>query len=116
LAARIDPPADPFERFEAIRTQVIESFTAHRRLWAATFDVLGQIEHIPRIREQLAASLQEAHEGLGRVFHDVSGPQAARVGAFYQALLTGVMAQLLIDPAHGPTGRELAETLRFIAS
>jgi hypothetical protein len=31
-------------------------------------------------------------------------------------LLTGVMAQLLIDPAHGPTGRELAETLRFIAS
>jgi hypothetical protein len=50
------------------------------------------------------------------MFHDVSGPQAVRVGAFYQALLTGVMAQLLIAPANAPTGRELAEPLRFIAS
>ena len=38
------------------------------------------------------------------------------VGSFYQALLTGVMAQWLIDPARAPSGRDLADALRIIVA
>jgi hypothetical protein len=38
------------------------------------------------------------------------------VGSFYQALLTGVMAQWLIDPQHALSGRDLAEGLRVITA
>jgi hypothetical protein len=37
------------------------------------------------------------------------------IGAFYQALLNGVWAQWLIDPARAPSARDLAGALQFIA-
>jgi AcrR family transcriptional regulator len=114
MLADIDPGED---RFEAVWTKVIESFTEHRRLWVASFEVLGQIEHVPQVREHLAAGLRQAFPGLGRLFHDPEADerQATAVGAFYQALLTGVMAQLLIDPEHASTPASLSEALRAIA-
>jgi hypothetical protein len=36
------------------------------------------------------------------------------VGSFYQALMSGVMVQWLIDPERAPSGRDLAEALRMI--
>jgi hypothetical protein len=38
------------------------------------------------------------------------------VGSFYQALLTGVLVQWLIDPERAPSGRDLAEALRTIST
>ncbi|MEV6865556.1 hypothetical protein AB0M44_31705 [Streptosporangium subroseum] len=38
------------------------------------------------------------------------------VGSFCQALLTGVMAQRLIDPQHALSGRDLAEGLWVITA
>jgi hypothetical protein len=36
------------------------------------------------------------------------------LGSFHQALLTGVMAQWLIDPDSAPSGHDLAGALRII--
>jgi AcrR family transcriptional regulator len=44
LAAGADPKASPIQRFEAIWTKVIESFAAHRPLWAASFEMLAQLD------------------------------------------------------------------------
>ena len=110
--------ATPLERFEAIWSRVIEAFDESRALWSATFDVIGQIHHQPKVREHLAIGLHEAREGLGRMFagpDDALDDEAVReIGSFHQALLTGVMAQHLIDPDNAPTARQLAGALARI--
>ncbi|MDI6105435.1 helix-turn-helix domain-containing protein [Actinoplanes sp. NEAU-A12] len=116
----LELPADatPVERFEAVWSRVIASFAEYRQLWSATFDVIGQIDHQPQVREHLAAGLHEAREGLARMFagpgDDLAGEPAREIGNFHQALLTGVMAQHLIDPATAPTARQLAGALARI--
>ena len=107
--------ASPVERFEAVWSRVIDSFAEYRRLWSATFDVIGQIDHQPKVREHLAVGLQQARDGLARMFadpgEDLDGTSVREIGNFHQALLTGVMAQHLIDPATAPTARQLANAL-----
>jgi len=106
------------ERFEAIWTRVIQAFDESRSLWSATFDVIGQIHHQPKVREHLAIGLHEARDGLGRMFagpgDELDDESVQEIGTFHQALLTGVMAQHLIDPASAPTARQLARALARI--
>jgi AcrR family transcriptional regulator len=116
LAASIQPGADPIERFETIWTSVIDTFAGSRPLWSATFEVLGQLDKA--IREQLAAWLKEARPGLAEIFQglDQGDKDAVVIGSFYQALLTGVLAQYLIDPDNAPSGHDLAYAMRAIAA
>jgi len=120
LAATTDPDTTPMERFEAIWTRMIESFTAHRPLWAASFEMLAQIDHAPEVRAVVADAQQQARLGLASLFHNLDPTldekKAWVVGSFYLALLPGVMAQWLIDPEHAPSGRDLAEALRTIVA
>jgi AcrR family transcriptional regulator len=106
------------ERFEAVWTRVIASFTTHRQLWATQLEVVTQIEQTPELREQLAEGLEQARLGLAELIQriDPDDPAAKLVGSFYQALLTGVLVQWLIDPEQAPSGRDLAEALRVIAA
>ncbi|WP_069165486.1 TetR/AcrR family transcriptional regulator [Nocardia altamirensis] len=111
------PGATPLDRFATNWQAVIDSIGAHRGLWAATFDTLAQAGHDPKTRDQLADKLTEARGGLARLFEHLDEADTAQgraVGALYQALLTGVAAQYLIDPDHAPTGAELAAALRTI--
>jgi AcrR family transcriptional regulator len=118
LAADIDPAATPLERFAAIWTRVIESFTTHRQLWVATFEATAQAERSPEVRAFLGDALQQGREGLVALFQNVDAAVdeklAGTVGSFYQALLSGVWVQWLIDPQRAPSGRDLAEALRLI--
>jgi AcrR family transcriptional regulator len=118
LQAAVDPGAGPIEWFEAIWTGAIDSFADSRPLWSATFELLGQMDHVPQAREQLAAWLKEARPGLAGIFQgiDQDDRDAVVIGSFYQALLTGVMAQYLIDPDNAPSGRDLVYALRSIAA
>ena len=97
--------SDPWQRFAARWDAAAATIVSHRGLWSATFEALAH----PDIRAQLAANLDEARAGLARLFVGVAEPDS---GALYQALLTGMAAQLLIDPDKAPTGSELAEALR----
>ncbi|MBO2461355.1 TetR/AcrR family transcriptional regulator [Actinomadura violacea] len=119
-AAPLGPGATAAERFEVAWNHITGSFAEHQRLWTATFDVIGQLPHVPSLREQLAAGLSEARLGLAQVLGgldpDADPDTAWAVGGFYQALLTGVMAQYLIDPDRAPTGRDLARALQRIAT
>jgi AcrR family transcriptional regulator len=120
LAPGTDPDASPMERFEAIWTTVIESFAAHRPLWAASFELMAQIDQAPEVRAAVADAQEQARLGLAALFHHLDPTLEERsawaVGSFYLALLSGVMAQWLIDPEHAPTGRDLAEALRTIVA
>ena len=118
LAADSDRQAAPIKRFEATWTRVIESFAAHRQLWLATLEATAQVDHAPEVRAFLAEALQQGREGLAALFQSidpaVDAKKAWTVGSFYQALMSGVMVQWLIDPEHAPSGRDLAEALRMI--
>ena len=63
--------------------------------------------------------MREARDGIGRMLAgqgDAVDDQAIReIGTFQQALLTGVMAQHLIDPENAPAARELAQALTRIS-
>ena len=118
LETELDPATPPMERFEAIWTKMIESFETHRPMWLASFEMLAQIDHDPKVRNAVAEAQQRARLGLARLFHgidpSVDGHQARAVGSFYLALLPGVMAQWLIDPHEAPSGPDLADALRTI--
>lgn len=120
LAADSDAAPGSIERFTATWDRVIELFAAHRPLWAAHFEIFAQIQHVPAMRAFFAEANQEARRGLTAMFHSVESAADERsaqvLGAFYQALMTGVVAQLLVDPDHAPSGRDLAAALRTITA
>jgi acyl dehydratase len=120
VAAGADRDAGPVERFEAIWAKVIESFATHRPLWAASFEMLAQLDQAPEVRAAVADAQQRARAGLAAMFHHLDPTLDERtvwaVGSFYLALLPGVMAQWLIDPDHAPSARDLARALQTIVA
>jgi AcrR family transcriptional regulator len=121
LAAGSEPEATPLERFEAVWARVIESFATHRPLWAASFELLAQLDQAPaEVRAAVADAQERARLGLAGLFHQVDptldNHKAWLVGSFHLALLPGVMAQWLIDPEHAPSARDLAQALQTIVA
>ena len=116
----IDGGAESLEHFEAVWTRVVELFATHRQMWAANFEIFAQIQHVPEVRKVLASGLDEARQGMADTFlgttSDTDETTVRAVGSFYQALLTGVMAQWLIDPDNAPSGKDLAIAVRTIVT
>ena len=117
-ATVVDPDAPVLERIERYWVQMLASFEAHRGIWMATFEVFSQIERAPAIRQAVADGLQRGRELWAGLLHDLevatSPEQAQAVGSLYQALLSGVLVQWLVDPERAPSGHDLATALRLI--
>jgi AcrR family transcriptional regulator len=103
------------EQFEAVWTRVIESFADHRGVLAASHELMVRAEAVPEVRRRLAAAMEAARIALAELFTDVDAqaePEHARqLGAFYYAILSGLMTQWLVDPDHAPSGSDLAAAL-----
>jgi AcrR family transcriptional regulator len=115
LASDLELSATPMERFEQTWARLLESFGAHRQLWAANFEVSPYIDAMPQVRQVMAAAQQQARLGLARLFLGITGDRrmAQDAGAFYYALLAGVMIQWLVDPDKAPSAAELVHGLRI---
>ncbi len=100
---------------EGVWTQVVQLFGKYRHVWAAQFGVLAMVEHEPRLRSDLAEATQQARLALAELLGGVdpaADPQRAQdVGSYYYALLIGLMAQYVIDPAHAPDGAAIARAI-----
>ncbi|MGP4096552.1 TetR/AcrR family transcriptional regulator [Nonomuraea sp. KM90] len=120
LSADVKPEATPLERFEAAWDRVVESFERLRPLWVTQFELLGQIDHVPEVREQLTNAIKEARVGLAELFEGIApgtDPERERLtGTVYQAMLTGFLSQWLLDPDSALSGREVVTALRMITS
>ncbi len=107
-------------RFEAYWVKVLDTIATHRPVLMATFDAFVQMDHAPEIKTMLAEGMRDARTLWAAVFHQVDAAveaeKARQLGSFYQALLSGVLAQWLIDPEHAPSGHDLASALRMIAA
>lgn len=124
LADEEDQALSPQDRFTAIWRRVINSVGTNRPLWATQFELLTQLERSPELRERFLGGRDNAQEqaqfGLAALFDGIdpgTDPELARqVGAFYQVLLTGVVAQHLVDPEHAISGADLLVAIRAVAS
>ncbi len=117
----VAPDLPVSDRFEAVWARVIESLTADRRLMAASVEALGQIDRVEAIREYVADGLQQGRSGLAAMFlgvaeDSVDASLVRTAGSVYQALMTGVIVQWLVDPDHAPSARDLADGLEIIAA
>ena len=112
--ADLDPTAEPIDRFIAVWDRLALSFQADRPLWTTSFELVAQIDHVPGAREFFAGTLRALRPELANLFEG-EGASSAASGTVYHALLTGVLAQWLINPGQGPDGREVADGLLAIA-
>lgn len=118
----VDPSeADPQQHAEATWGRVVALFSTQRRLWATHVEALAHAERLPELRTSLVEAQREVREGLALTFHtlpddpDAADRRAHVLGTVYQALLTGVMVQWMLDPESAPSGADIAEGLRAIA-
>ncbi len=118
LAAGPEPTGDgsALERFGLAWDRVLESFAAHRELWATAFEALAQADRVPRLREALADQLQDGSAAWAAALSPAEPAEAGATGALCQALLAGVLVRWLVDPQHAPSGGELARALEAIAT
>jgi AcrR family transcriptional regulator len=118
LATAMDGASGPIERYERFWTAVIESFASQRPLWAATFEVFATIDRHPDLRQTFADAIHEVRGQWAELLGDIdpADERAQAVGGFYQALLSGMIAQWLIDPARAPSAADLTLALRTISA
>ncbi|QLQ37282.1 TetR/AcrR family transcriptional regulator [Micromonospora robiginosa] len=119
LAHDAGPDVTPERRFELAWERIIESYARLRPLWAVQFELIARMDRHPELREAFAAANRQARLGLAEVFHrlDPAADEATALtlGTFHQALLGGVAAQWLVDPAAAPSAGELIRALRIVA-
>ncbi|QXJ21218.1 TetR/AcrR family transcriptional regulator [Actinomadura graeca] len=113
-----DGTASPARRFELIWARIVASFESDRPLWAALSEMMVQAQHVPALRESLTASMAEGRAGLAEIFGEAGAPgdpaSARLIGTLCQALLTGLMMRLLIDPEEPPSGGDITEAIRLL--
>jgi AcrR family transcriptional regulator len=108
------------QRFEAIWARLIKSFAKYRPLWAANFEIFSQIDHMPEIRAALGGSLRNAQAGLASLFlnipeEEIDDETIQTMGALYYTLMTGLMAQHLLDPKNAMTAQRMGEAFSRVA-
>ncbi|MFI1970455.1 TetR family transcriptional regulator [Streptomyces cinnamoneus] len=121
VAAAADAEATAGERYEAVWSEVVRTFSTHRPLWLASVEAFVQAEHAPELRRQIAAGHTEgrrvlAAQLLGTPQEDVPDGTAHTLGTVLLALLQGVMMQSLADPGRAPSATDVAEGLRALTA
>ncbi|NLP85278.1 TetR/AcrR family transcriptional regulator [Microbacterium sp. CFH 90308] len=104
--------------FETVWSRIVDSMVAHPGLWAATLEAFSRTDHPAEVRTQLSAALARARVGLARLLHPtgLSEDEEWKLGSIYQALLSGLALQWLLDADRSLSGPDLADALRVMAA
>ena len=116
--APIDAAAPALEQLEATWARMLESLDANRALWVASVEAFAQADHLPEVRERLAATHEFARTQLAGAARSLDARVDARsaraIGKLQMTLLAGLTVQRLLDPARAPSARDLADALRAL--
>jgi len=121
LETNVSPNATPTERFESIWARIIATFETHRSLWVANFELFSQMDHRPEIRHIIAKNIHLARTGLASLFLNqeestIDKHTEQTIGTFHHVLLSGLIAQWLIDPKTALSAHDLTAALRTTAA
>jgi AcrR family transcriptional regulator len=119
LAAAGELGASHEQRLAGALDAMISGFAAHQRFWMLQFEVIGQLESNPTLKEALGSVMTGGREGMVAIFEGVPDTQvpaeATRTaGSVYHALFIGLWVQWLIAPGVAPSGADLVEGMRRI--
>jgi AcrR family transcriptional regulator len=106
------------EQFERAWSGVLASLADNRPLWAVQFELIAHIQRTPELRRRYTEATRRARLELAAIFgtDTADEPTALRVGAFYQALLVGVVGLWLVDPDDAPSAADLLGSVRTVAA
>jgi AcrR family transcriptional regulator len=107
------PDGTVLGRFERFWTHVIESFRTSPEVWLATFDIFTVAQRNPEVRTAIADGLEGGRLLWARTLF---GAEDRAVGSLYQALLSGILVQWLIDPERAPSATDLTHALQAVTS
>ncbi|MEV7593861.1 TetR/AcrR family transcriptional regulator [Streptomyces sp. NPDC090085] len=116
----LDGDGGSLERFRALWEDVLARNGESGPVWAASMEVALSGDRVPGLRAMLAASQAEGRRGLISMLTDTPEDRlderdVRTLGAFYQALLNGLMIQWLFDPESAATAEEFTEGMRRAA-
>ena len=111
-----DEPADPLVRYWR---RVIGTIDTHRELWLASVEAMIQSEHSAELKAPLAEGIEQGRRGLaamltGRDEETIDEQTVRTIGSVAMALMSGVLTQLLTDPARAPSAEQIAAGVRAL--
>jgi AcrR family transcriptional regulator len=116
--AHQEPAGGSIERFRAFFADVIASFPEQKRLLRLNIEMGLETENNSSLATFMSYAVQLGREGLaenpGGLDPKRDGELAQQVGAFYSVLMTGIVAQYLMDRERFPSADDLTEGLRYI--
>ncbi|BCJ32676.1 TetR family transcriptional regulator [Actinocatenispora thailandica] len=106
------------EQFERTWAGVLASLAEDRPLWAVQFELIAHLQRTPELRHSYAEATRRARLELATIFGTDPADEATalRIGAFYQALLVGVVGLWLVDPDGAPTSTDLLDAVRTVGA
>ncbi len=118
LTAGLGANVDARERFVETWRLAVETLSSpsSRALWTTQYEVVSLGAHMPEMLKELSKQQGEAREGLASLFGHSKPGEVELVGAFYQALMLGVIALWLFDPSKAPSGEDLAKAIQLISA
>ncbi|MER7077411.1 transcriptional regulator, TetR family [Saccharopolyspora kobensis] len=120
LGAEGGSDAGTAERFEAMWTRMIDSFTSHRPLWLASVEAFMQAARSSELRDRLADGMRQGRAGQAAALlvtaeGSLPDDQVRSLGSVHMALLSGVMLQWMVSPEDAPSAAEVARGLRALS-
>ncbi|MFD9727894.1 TetR/AcrR family transcriptional regulator [Streptomyces sp. NPDC059072] len=109
------------ERFRVVWEGFLAQREAAGPVWAASLEVALSRDRLPDLHAMIAASQGEGRRGLIAMMTDtpeeeIGEREERTLGAFYQALLNGLMIQWLFDPKSAASAEEFTEGMRMAAA
>jgi AcrR family transcriptional regulator len=114
----ISPGTAYSERFAQHWLTLNDNIQRDPQLAIASFENAATAVRMPELKAIISAGQEEARDGFGLDFaSDTADPDTKRaVGSLMLAVTTGVIAQMLIDPALAPSSEEIVKAFRAIAA
>jgi AcrR family transcriptional regulator len=112
-------PTGSLQQFQQFFTEVISSFPKRRALLRLNMEMGLEGMNNEALGRFMAGAVQYGRTELAMAMQQLEpkrdGSIAQSVGAFYSVLMTGLVAQFLMDPERSPGAADLAEGLLYIA-
>ncbi|MFJ8932699.1 TetR/AcrR family transcriptional regulator [Streptomyces sp. NPDC102364] len=110
-------PAGSLERFQEVWGNVIESLGKPDSMWHLGMELVVLGDKLPAVREIVGKAQSEGGRGTIPIFMGGEEPPADHpsvdtLGKLYMTLMTGLIAEYMLDPESAPSAEELTEGMR----
>jgi AcrR family transcriptional regulator len=112
-------PPGSLAQFQAFFEEILATFPGQRPLLRLNIEMGLEGMHNPSLGAFMTRAVHygrmEFAREMGGLDAEKDGELARQVGSFYSVLMTGLVAQFLMDQENFPSAADLAEGLRYIA-